>query len=219
MVVLMPAALSPGRSDRQRIFYTRATWQDQWPTSDVICFSDPAIGQDSRLNGAWYMHRDYDVIQALADLVMEQADSRNISHNRIVVYGSSLGGFGALMLAAHIPGARAVAEVPQLDFALWLPSAVAEVEQYILGEPVKEFRKRHPERVSVLHRFLFASRIPKFSILTNGNDFRIAEQRNFMQWVRQSKLPKNGMNLLIENDTTYGHEVLSKDQLVQFVQP
>ena len=123
------------------------------------------------------------------------------------------------MLAAHIPGARAVAEVPQLNFALWLPSAVVEVEQYILGEPVKEFRKRHPERVSVLHRFLFAGRIPEFSILTNGNDFRIAEQRNFMQWVRKSKLPKNGMNLLIENDTTFGHEVLPQDQLVQFVQP
>ena len=124
------------------------------------------------------------------------------------------------MLAACMASVRAVAEVPQLEFRLWQRQAVKDVEEYILGgTPINDFRRVHPERVSVIHRFIKAGHIPQFTIVTNGNDFRIKEQRNFMNWVRQSSLPKDGINLLIETDQTFGHSVLKREHLIPFVNP
>ncbi|MFH6889901.1 hypothetical protein [Corynebacterium aurimucosum] len=215
----MPAALKPTRTDREKLFFTRASWADCWPNHEVICFSDPALQIDSKLNGAWFIHPEYDVIQALSQVVQDISFELGIEEKRIVVYGSSLGGFGALMLAACFKSVRAVAEVPQLEFRLWQRRAVADVEKYIIGRPISEFRTEFPERVSVLHRFIKCGHIPQFTIITNGSDFRIKEQRNFMKWVRQSSLSKDGMNLLIETDQTAGHAVLPKHYLVPFVQP
>lgn len=217
LVVLMPAALGNGREDRSEIFYTRGRWESEWPESEVVVFADPAMGFDHRLNGAWFMSRNHDVIAALAEVVKEIVDELQIQGGGVVVYGSSLGGFGALMLAAMVDGAKAVAEVPQLDFGKWYPQAISDVEKYILEMPLSEFRMVHPERVSVLHRFKFANRIPSFHIITNMDDPRIVEQRNFMRWVRQSKLPKSGTNLITEHDQSFGHKVLSRKEAVPFI--
>ena len=151
---------------------------------------------------------------------MEIAVELSIPKERIVIYGSSLGGFGALMLSACIPGSKAVAEVPQLDFMLWHRRAIEDVENYILnGTNIRDFRKSFPERVSVLHRFLRTERIPQFTIITNPTDHRITEQRNFFKWVANSSLEKAGMNLIIETDEVAGHKVLPKRLLVPFVNP
>lgn len=92
IVVLMPAALNPNREDRERIFYTRSRWADAWPGHEVICFADPALQQDSRLSGAWFIHPEHDIIAALADVVSEIAIELKIPSERIIIYGSSLGG-------------------------------------------------------------------------------------------------------------------------------
>ena len=78
LVVLMPAALGNGREDRSEIFYTRGRWESEWPESEVVVFADPAMGFDHRLNGAWFMSRNHDVIAALAEVVKEIVDELQI---------------------------------------------------------------------------------------------------------------------------------------------
>ena len=78
LVVLMPAALGGGREDRSEIFYTRGRWESEWPESEVVVFADPAMGIDQRLNGAWFMSRNHDVIAAFADIVQEIAQEMRI---------------------------------------------------------------------------------------------------------------------------------------------
>ena len=73
---------------------------------------DPAIRVDNRLNGAWFINPEYDIIETIAAIVKENADTSGIPHSRIVFYGSSLGGSGAIAAAAHIPGSQAVSEGP-----------------------------------------------------------------------------------------------------------
>lgn len=125
-----------------------------------------------------------------------------------------------MMAAACFSEVHAVAEVPQLDFRLWQRRAVLDVEKYLLnGADISAFTKKHPERVSVLHRFIKENRIPQFTIITNGTDFRIREQRLFMKWVSRSNLPKGGLNLLIETDGTTGHNVLEKGDILPFIVP
>lgn len=92
MVVLMPSALAAGRADRDKIIYTRSSWQGSWPNAQVMSIPDPAIQIDNRLNGAWFINPHHDVISNLADIVKENAAAANIPHERIVFYGSSLGG-------------------------------------------------------------------------------------------------------------------------------
>lgn len=142
IVVLFPSALNPNRGNRNRRIFVRSTWAKEWPHAEVICFSDPALDLDSRLNGAWFIHPSVDIIRVLADIIRDIASEHSIAEENMVFYGSSLGGFGALMAAACFSEVHAVAEVPQLDFRLWQRRAVLDVEKYLLnGADISAFTK------------------------------------------------------------------------------
>lgn len=219
MVVLMPSALAAGREDRSRLFFTRFTWESEWPESEVISFSDPAMQQDDRLDGAWYVHPAHDIIKTISEIVAERADAARIPHDRIVFYGSSLGGFGAIGAAAHLPGARAVAEVPQIDFANWIPRVVRALEDYILGMPLESYRELHPEQISLQDRLTLAGRIPELTIVTNPTDRCVDEQRAFFAWMYESDLPKSGPIEILETTRVKGHSVLSRKDISPYIHP
>ena len=73
-----------------------------------------------------------------------------------------MGGFGALMLAAELRHAVAVAEVPQLDMRNYpIRGAVSDLEGMALGCTLGEYYDLHPERVSVVSRFVSTRVIPR----------------------------------------------------------
>lgn len=217
MIVLMPSALAPQREDRERVIFHRSNWASEWPSSEVLAFADPALQQDSRLNGAWFIHPEHDLIETLAEIVKEHASAMYISPKDVIVYGASQGGFGALGVASII-GARAVAEVPQIDFELWQDGAIDDVEKYILGRSITSFRQEKPEQVSVLHRFQKSGQIPELEIITNLGDCQWKEHLSFIRWINNSKLPKLGNCQLSIRTDLFGHSILPRDTLAPYLQ-
>lgn len=217
IVVIMPSALSSKREDRDEVVFLRRSWVDLWPDYEVLVFADPALKQDSRLNGAWYLHPEYDVIEAISAVITGYAASFGLAASDVVVYGSSLGGFGALAVATEL-GCKAVAEVPQVDFREWLTSAHQQVEEMITGMPINEYALRYPAQVSVLHRILKVGRIPEFKIITNPTDRCFKGQVKFFRWAQKSNLPKDGVFQLILRSDTEGHSVLGKSAVGELVQ-
>ncbi|WP_460702943.1 hypothetical protein [Luteococcus sediminum] len=187
------------------------------PRQEVLAFADPAMLQHPRLRGAWYMHPRHDVIEAFAQIVTEILDELRLDPSRLTIYGSSLGGFGAISLASSLPGSRALCEVPQLDFAGWFPTAVKEVETYITRMPIEDYRVLHPEQVSVLSRMERSGHIPAITIITNPGDRLFEQQKGLLDWVRQSDLPSQGEVNLVVTTLTDGHAVLSMKQATSLV--
>lgn len=219
MLVLMPAALSPSRADRTRVHYTRWSWHSSWPTTQVLSIADPALQQSPVLNGAWFIHPRFDVTAAIAGLAADRAAEKGIPADRVVFYGSSLGGFGAIACAAHFVGARAVAEVPQIDFEHWQPLATQMVEEHALGKPFAEFRAEFPERVDLAARLRFAGLVPPITIISNTGDKSYQDQTGFIEWCQGVDLPRLGAQELVTTTLVDGHRVLQKDDIMEWLQP
>ena len=213
-VVLMPSARTAQQTDRSTPYFPRWSWASRWPNSLVMTIADPVLAQYPELDGGWFVHREHDVIAAIAALVGGIIATHGISPDRVTFYGSSLGGYGAIGAAAHLRGARAVAEVPQIDVAKWMPRFVSDLETVVLHQAMGEFRQVHPERVCLKDRILAASFVPPIHLITNTGDYCIADQRRFIAWASSADLPGSGNQVLEEVEHLSGHKVLSQDELV-----
>lgn len=217
LLVLMPAALSISRPDRTKAFVSRFTWADLWPSAEVLAIADPSLQESTQLNGGWFIHPSHDVPAAIAALAVEKADARGIPPERITFYGSSLGGFGAIAAASTVPGARAVAEVPQIYFRNWMPGAVNAVEKHLIRMPLDDFQALHPERLSLPDRLLHSGNVPSILLITNPDEARLDEQLEFLEWARSSGIPKSGPIETFGTDRVRGHKVNDKDLIRRLV--
>ncbi|ERG65107.1 hypothetical protein L332_11740 [Agrococcus pavilionensis RW1] len=208
LLVLMPAAVSRESPNRHPAF-ARWRWADRFPDTHIVAFADPSMGLSEELRGAWFLHPEVDVLDGIARQV--RAIAQTLGARSVLIYGSSLGGFGALATAALVPSAKALVEVPQLDFAHWHPGAVADVERHVLGMPLEEHRARQPHQVSVRSRFERAGRIPPYVIVTNVREDGFDEQIAFQRWVVDSQLERGndlGGHELRVIDDVVGHRAL-----------
>lgn len=81
--------------------------------ANLLLLADPTLLLDDQLRIGWYLGREgEDATARLAALVRRVAAQLGVA--RIVLAGSSAGGFGAIALAPRIPGALAVAFSPQV---------------------------------------------------------------------------------------------------------
>lgn len=216
LVVLMPAALPPKRQHRDRPTFSRWRWAPEWPDSTVVAIADPSMLKAQALDGAWYVDPEADVIRAIADVVLTLAEERGIPREKIVFYGSSLGGFGALM-AASTAKARAVAEVPQIALQNWFDVPVRAVETHLLdGMPLDEYTAIHPEQVHVWSRWMHEQYIPDHVIITNELDRSFQDCLELLGAARKSPLLRSGQQCeLVVTAQCEGHEAAPREEISQ----
>ncbi|AXC50729.1 hypothetical protein DRW48_14510 [Paracoccus suum] len=112
---MMPSAID--RTKHVLPVFSRGRWAREgiFP-GDVLCIADPTLELDERLCIGWCIGDERnDAIPQLAEFVSSFARAGSIPSERIVIYGSSAGGFAALALAAQIEGSTAVAVNAQSD--------------------------------------------------------------------------------------------------------
>lgn len=219
LLVLMPSALSPDRPDRTKQIVSRFSWADMWPRSEVIAVADPVLQMSSALNGAWFIHPELDVVEAIAHLASDLAAERDIPLDRVSFYGSSLGGFGAIGAASVLEGPKAIAEVPQIHFTNWGAAAIREVELDVLHKSIASFQDVHPERVSLPARMLHSGRVPAIRLITNPAEIRRKEQWEFFDWVQACDLPATGPFEMVTTTEVSGHAVLGRESLRRILVP
>ncbi len=74
--------------------------------SPILSISDPALLLDESLRIGWFAGtQSLDVPQLTSEVVVKVADQLGISHDRIIFWGSSSGGFASILLASQIDGA------------------------------------------------------------------------------------------------------------------
>lgn len=181
LICLLPSA-QPSAAPQQNPVFHRWSWFAHFPDCHILALSDPALYSSSQIRAAWFMSDSEDAIEAMAGYIGTIRDNLGLKNEDLVFYGSSMGGFGALMLSAELAGSFAVAEVPQLDMRKYpIRGAIRALERHVINQDLEQFYKQHPERVSVLDRFQERRILPKFKIVTNRADTGFQEQLEFLK--------------------------------------
>lgn len=210
LVCFMPAAISASVSRDPRQL-SRFSWHSEIPEYHVLALSDPALGLDDEILGAWYLHPTADLMQEMAAIVKDLVADLGLDNHQVLFYGSSLGGFGALGMASLLPGSSAIAEIPQIDVACWpVSGAVRAMEDRILGMSFREFRQTYPEMVDVRDRFAKSGLVPRFLLVSNEEDASLEIQKAFMDDIDSSSLPRVGRQRLLVTPQVSGHRALSR---------
>lgn len=126
--IVLPAAVHPadgdtltvlfhGAVDRARTslpLFQRFRFQKELQAGPTVAFGDPTLDLARELRLGWYLgHERVDLAPAIARAVQEIA--RSLGTSKVVLQGSSGGGFAALQVGAHLPGSHVVAMNPQTD--------------------------------------------------------------------------------------------------------
>ncbi|GLO10228.1 hypothetical protein PPUJ20005_41970 [Pseudomonas putida] len=170
LVCLMPSALPAGREKPEAVFH-RWSWSSHIH-ENVISLNDPTFSINDIYCGWFLGDGTKDLISRHAKQVQQIARKLNVSNCDIIFYGSSMGGFAALMMASVVEGSLAIAEVPQLDLRDYpVKGAIRDIEKYCLkGDKLESFASEHPHLISVFDRFKKEKNTPNFTIITNNAD-------------------------------------------------
>lgn len=221
IICLMPSAQLSSVEVVNPIFH-RWTWAYQFKDQHVISFSDPAI-YHSGLHAAWFLsaNEKIDYINQISIFIQEIAEKINIEENKIILYGSSMGGFGALMIASTLDGSLAIVEVPQIDLMNYpIKRSLHLIENELLnGQPFDSFSLSFPERVNVIERFKLEKVIPPFRLITNMADGAYNEHIGIFHELTKIKTSVNKVgdsNLTIMSEAI-GHKPLSSSYGINFI--
>jgi len=180
LICAMPSAQSTKAEVQNPVFH-RWSWYKRFDNISYISISDPALYK-AKVAGTWFMSdTDTDIIEEISKFIRELVGIINIDLNKVIFYGSSMGGFGALMLATYLKDTLAIAEVPQLDMKQYpFKSALNNIQNHLLeNKSFENFSENFSERVDVLSRISKMNTIPSFRIITNDQDNAFIEHLDF----------------------------------------
>lgn len=148
--------------------------------ANVLAIGDPTLDLDPSLTLGWYLGtRTLDVHEVIARTVGRIAEQ--ISARRVVVLGSSGGGFAALHLAALLPDATAVVMNPQTDVVRYHERFSRRALDAIFGEGAGD-EDSIRRRISVIDRYATADRLGRIRYLMNRGDVHHVEEHARPLW-------------------------------------
>ncbi len=215
LLCLLPSAQNSNMPVKE-VFFSRWKWHSKFPFN-VINISDPAL-KEHKLHGTWFLDKTTDHIKNISEFVSKTA--KILGLEKIIFYGSSMGGFSALMCASEVKNSYAIAEVPQLDLRKYFfKNAISLLEEKNLSnENIDSFYERHPERVSVIERFNKNSKIPNAMIITNRMDQEFIDHLNLtVELFSDIKKYKESGDITYEIKVDGGHSTLSEDDIMMHI--
>lgn len=169
LVVTYNGAVSRSKAP-DGVVFQRSSWLDDFST-DVIQVSDPSLTEHHRLALGWGQFRKdkwaYDAYIGVINLLRDQFDLAGPGST--VHYGSSAGGFQALITSGKDRGSRAVANNPQVDWSRYGAQFVnALLRDVFDGANIDEVRSAEPWRLNALEFYKKIEYVPKVELLFNA---------------------------------------------------
>lgn len=153
--------------------FQRWSWADDIPGASFIAINDPNLYLDDALNaGWWFGTTQRDTAREFASLVERAARALGLGPDRVVFTGGSAGGFSSFHMASCLPGARVVADIPQIDMRAYTFQGEANrAAQVAFGAPsIHHVPEELLHRVDVTERFRHEQHIPEYLYLQNVRD-------------------------------------------------
>jgi len=155
--------------------FDRQSWNFEYST---IWYNDDTryLMKDDVISAGWNIGTDRDWhLETIGKIIKVIGDHFGYGEDKVLYYGSSLGGFMSIMLATMNRG-RFVADCPQLDLETWLyiPKHIPSFEGLFGGLKMEEVYKKYPYRFKVLECLKRYRYIPDgvINITLNDNDVK-----------------------------------------------
>jgi hypothetical protein len=115
--------LPSGRFPHSISIYPRLAWRKKIPEFDTLFLADPFQNADiyNEIGGSWFIDpQGNSALPSLAEVLKKHI--LRSGYRKTIFYGSSMGGYAAIILAGLIENSHAIAECPQLFLENWPPS-------------------------------------------------------------------------------------------------
>jgi hypothetical protein len=153
LFVLLSAAID--RSKVSPPVFHRRTWVDKFP-GNVVCIADPALSFNDDYSLGWYLGiNEKDGMHDLKNLILRIAKKLNVKPSKIIIYGSSGGGFAALAVSSAIPYSTAVAINSQTLVTEYenRRSVRKMLEICFNGMSIQKTQEKYMSRISILEQY------------------------------------------------------------------
>ncbi|MFV7563612.1 hypothetical protein ACNPAA_17710 [Aeromonas sp. PS2Canimalfood6] len=168
IVVLFNGATNNERDHSQPNFM-RWSWAEEHKFS-FISIDDPIVSNFRTTNLAWYVGTDeFDLQKYINNIINTILTKVKLSTNNVVFYGSSGGGFAAIMAATILKGSSAVVNNPQTDILKYSKRFV-ELFSTCFGKDEQVIRDHYYYRFCLIRAFKHYNYIPSIYYRQNSQD-------------------------------------------------
>lgn len=211
LVVFLNGAIN--RSVKAPPIFQRSSWLPSFQ-SHCLIIPDKIVEINSSLELSWYLDKRGDFLRNIREYVIQKASELKVKHEKIVFYGSSGGGYAALMLASMVEGSVAIAINPQIN----LRKYIGRVYQKFLVDTA-----RHDLMIEhdLKDYFEFIGRIPNMIYVQNRGDVEHVNNQYipFMSWLSNIRNDVDtGIVSVLEINKDNGHSgILNVDESNQVI--
>jgi hypothetical protein len=143
-------------------YFARWSWYPDLPCS-FVTFNDPTLYRSDEMLGGWCQFDAHHFgVEMIADALNELLSAANLSTSDSVLYGSSAGGFWALMTGALLPEAAVVSDIAQTNLLTYPP--VQHVRRLFdvayAGIPHEVVKERFAHRLDVARYYAHVGKRP-----------------------------------------------------------
>lgn len=202
------------------IFHRHAWIKDFNET--VVMFNDPTLylgeltlGWGNGTADRYYLKEIYNILEILIKKL-------NFNFRNTFLYGSSAGGYMALLLAGYMKGATAIVNNPQIIVKnFWRKPVKKMIEVCYPGMSIEEVIKKYPERMNVIDFYEDINYIPRIKYLQN-TAAEMDIQNHLIPFISGlNKLSKSDQPLNVDvelySDSQKGHNPVSKDETISLI--
>lgn len=120
--------------------------------SSILSISDPVLLLDDSLRIGWFAGTNQlDIAQFVSEVIIKVADKLGITHDKIIFWGSSSGGFASILLASKIDGASFVSINGQSTINNYYAGHVEDYRKVFDSESsIDEILQNYPSRWSII---------------------------------------------------------------------
>jgi hypothetical protein len=201
--------------------YRRHSWQDEFEES-VIYYNDPTLYLDPELRLGWGMGKNDEwYLLVIADIIRILTNKRKITPENILFFGSSGGGFTAIILATICRDASVIVNNPQIVLENYYKHYVDDMLEVCFDETDREkIISENEHRFNVISTFKHEKNIPPLKYIVNMDSIRDVREHliPFLNGISKMKYLDDQVNIKLYSNENGHNGVLGKEETIKMLQ-
>lgn len=208
-----PAILKPP-------IYRRHSWQGEFKES-VIYYNDPTLYLDPELRLGWGMGKNDEwYMLVIADIIRILANKRQIVPENLLFFGSSGGGFTAIILATLCRDASVTVNNPQIFLENYYKHYFDQMLQVCFDETDRDkILSENQHRFNVLATFKHEKNIPPMTYIVNMDSARDVRDQlmPFLNGISKMRYLDDQVNIKLYSNENGHSGVLGKTETIKML--
>ncbi len=199
--------------------FQRHSWINEI-NETVILFNDPTLYL-GKINLGWgYGNNESHFLEEISTIIKRLQSLLSIHSKNVLFYGSSGGGFMALMLAGFVEGSRCIVNNPQTSITKYFKTHVERL--FSVAHPqlsLEEAKTLHPERTSVTRLYQRKNTVPKITYIQNSQS-KHDINNHLLPFITELSTIEDFddyVTIKLYSDKEKGHDPLDKQQTLEII--